>query len=450
MTLRTKTLLIIGLTLGALFAVLFISLSAVLTNGFARVENNFTMRNVRRADEAFMDEIGKMNRNVGDWAPWDDTYFFVQPDADEETRQSYIDNNLFEDIFANLEVNTMLFLDATGKLSYSRSFDLEEGVFVDDESTAISASIMGHLAQNDLLITHLDASSSFAGIVLLPESPIIIASQPILKSDRSGFPDGGTLIMARYLDDSLIQAVADRTKFEIVIHRLDTGELPSDFENALSEIAQIEGDEKIFIKPLEGGCLQSDGTRSSDCIAGYTVMNDLYGEPALLLRIAIPRDVFAQGQDTLQVFIYALLGVGLVFTILTLLILERLVLSRLARLSEGVAEIGASGNLAMRLTMPGSDELAALGTAINQMLQDLQDSLEREKQLRAEVQRLRIEIDLVKQQQQVAEITETEYFADLQSKAREIRAKKGTSPLPATEEKPEEKKEEKEEEKKSK
>ena len=45
----------------------------------------------------------------------------------------------------------------------------------------------------------------------------------------------------------------------------------------------------------------------------------------------------------------------------------------------------------------------------------------REQQLKQEIQQLRIEIDDVKRQQQVEEITETDFFRDLKSKAQEIR-----------------------------
>jgi CHASE3 domain sensor protein len=47
----------------------------------------------------------------------------------------------------------------------------------------------------------------------------------------------------------------------------------------------------------------------------------------------------------------------------------------------------------------------------------------REQSLRAEIQQLRIEIDEAKRQQQVSEIVDTDFFSELQAKAREIRKK---------------------------
>ena len=47
--------------------------------------------------------------------------------------------------------------------------------------------------------------------------------------------------------------------------------------------------------------------------------------------------------------------------------------------------------------------------------------IERERRLKAEVQQLRIEIDEARAAQKVAEITDTDYFRDLQKKASSMR-----------------------------
>ena len=60
------------------------------------------------------------------------------------------------------------------------------------------------------------------------------------------------------------------------------------------------------------------------------------------------------------------------------------------------------------------ESLAALGVvAVKSYL--------REASLRQQIEQLQIEIDEERQEKQVAEITETEYFQRLQQKAREIR-----------------------------
>ena len=68
----------------------------------------------------------------------------------------------------------------------------------------------------------------------------------------------------------------------------------------------------------------------------------------------------------------------------------------------------------------GPDELSQFGQAFGRMARQV---LHREETLRRQVKELRIEVDEVKKARQVAEITETEYFHNLQIKARELRNK---------------------------
>jgi signal transduction histidine kinase/DNA-binding response OmpR family regulator len=106
----------------------------------------------------------------------------------------------------------------------------------------------------------------------------------------------------------------------------------------------------------------------NDVIAGYTMVRDIYGKPALLLRVALPRPIYEQGQVSTQYQLISLLVVGLVFGIVTFILLEKLVLARLARLSMDVSRIGSTGDLSVRTPVTGKDELAHLAIEINSML----------------------------------------------------------------------------------
>src|SRR5665811_283555 len=66
------------------------------------------------------------------------------------------------------------------------------------------------------------------------------------------------------------------------------------------------------------------------------------------------------------------------------------------------------------------DGLGQLARVFQSMAQEVQA---REQRLKAQVQELRIEIDRTQEARQVAEITETDYFQDLQTKARALRAR---------------------------
>lgn len=67
------------------------------------------------------------------------------------------------------------------------------------------------------------------------------------------------------------------------------------------------------------------------------------------------------------------------------------------------------------------DELGQLGRVFQNMCKEI---YAREARLRQEVLQLRVEIDNVKRKERVAEITESEYFQDLQAKVRDLRQKR--------------------------
>ena len=86
MTLRTKTLSIISLTVIGLLVVLYITSTTIVMGGFAHVEDQDTRKNVQRVLDAYTDEVAKLNITAGDWATWDATYAFI-----EDGNQAYID-----------------------------------------------------------------------------------------------------------------------------------------------------------------------------------------------------------------------------------------------------------------------------------------------------------------------------------------------------------------------
>ncbi|MCX5995941.1 MAG: HAMP domain-containing protein, partial [Chloroflexi bacterium] len=86
------------------------------------------------------------------------------------------------------------------------------------------------------------------------------------------------------------------------------------------------------------------------------------------------RDVAHQGQTTLLYFLCLLLGAGLVFIGVIYVLLDRLVLSPLSRLSSSVSSIGKTGALSARVSATGKDELSNLAGEINRMLGAIEGS----------------------------------------------------------------------------
>jgi PAS domain S-box-containing protein len=349
MTLRRKTLLIIGATFYGVIVLLFFLSRNILLESYVQLEEQNTRQNVERGLGALSSELDHLGTTTSDWAAWDDTYAFIE-DADAE----YIASNLGDGTFVELGLNLMMFIDTSGQTVFGKAFDL-----VEEAEMPVPQSLKGHLAPGEVLITHADIDSALSGILLLVEGPMLVASRPILTSENEG-PILGTLLMGRYLDATEVGRLAEAAYLPLALHRFDDPRLSPELK---AVHASLSAGTPILVQPL-----------SDETVAGYTLMEDIYGKPGVVLRVDMPRDIYQQGQGAVSYIILTIVGVGLVFGVATVLLLERQVLSRLSEVSQKVRSIGTSGDLSTRVTVRGSDELAGLGATINGMLAALQES----------------------------------------------------------------------------
>ncbi len=343
MTLRKKTLSIVSLIVIALLVVLYVNSITIVMGGFARVEDENTRKNVQRALDAYTDEVAKLNITTNDWASWDATYTFI-----DDGNQEYIDQNVSEATTARLGLSVLVYINSAGRIVISEGFDPTTM-----KSIPLPESFRKYLVLGNRLLQHPDLKTGETGVLLLPEGPLLVAARPILTSNGDG-PSRGTLIMGRYLNAALIAQLGERTHVDLSVERADAAQLPTDFAQVHAELLQGASS---AVQPL-----------SDSMVAGYTLVNDIYGHPALLLRVTLPRPIYEQGQVSTRYQLISLLVVGLVFGVVTLILLEKLVLSRLARLSADVSGIGISGDLSVRALVSGKDELAHLAHEINGML----------------------------------------------------------------------------------
>lgn len=218
MTLRKKTLLIIGITLVALIVVLYALLSSILLSGFARVEEDDTTANTRRVIAALNDDANKLNLTAQDWSDWDDTYRFV-----EDGNPAYIQSNLTDPTFSKLKLNLMVVVNSSGQIVFGTEFDLATG-----KKTALPESFKQALKSDSPLLKHQSEQNSLAGLLLLPEHALVISARPILNSQGEG-PIHGTFIMGHFLDAETIKQFADRTQTTIKAYRYSDSAFPADF-----------------------------------------------------------------------------------------------------------------------------------------------------------------------------------------------------------------------------
>ena len=314
MRLHYKTLLCVCGSLLVLMIALFLVWQYIVVDRFGRVEKEYANQNMERAVSGVDQDITSVATGTSDWAIWDDTYIFA-----EDRNQGYVDANFAASSFTSLRMNIILVLDTSGQLIYGEAFDLES-----EKMVPIPSSFLQHLSGNSPLLQHQDTDTGTQGILLLPEGPILVAAKPILNSQGEG-PARGTLIMARYFDAGELEHIGTLTLLPLTSYPLDAVGMPSDFQTAQASLAA--GDTTV-IEPLR-----------KDSIAGYALLDNIDGNPALILRAEMPRYIHNAGQSTVAYALISLTIIGLVVGAAIVVMLQITVLSRLTRLGHHVENI---------------------------------------------------------------------------------------------------------------
>lgn len=380
MKLRQKTLLIISVTIASLMGVIYTASSAILLGSIRNAEKQEAIQSVRGVWSLLVQTQEDFRDRFSDWSAWDDTYTFIQ-----DANKTYIQSNLVPEQLASLRVNLILYVNTSGRIVYGTGFDPNNRVY-----KPVPKALSAHLFLNDLLLQHPDLTSKHTGILVLPEGPMWITSQPIIKSKFEG-PVRGSLIVGRNLDASEIERLGQIARLPLTVYRVNDAKMPADFKVMSRSLSNTK---PIVTRPL-----------SEEAIGGYTLLNDIYGKSALILRVDIPRVTYQARKNSQLYLIFAVLVGGVIFGGVTLLLMEREVLSRLAQLSADVRRISQSSDPSMRLEMLGTDELPMLANTINGMLEALEQSQKEittlNDRLKAENLRMSAELEITRQLQQM-------------------------------------------------
>jgi diguanylate cyclase (GGDEF)-like protein/PAS domain S-box-containing protein len=327
----------------------------MIMGSFGRLEEQQIHQNAQQAIRLLADEVAKLESTLMDWANWDDTYQFVAGAND-----GYIENNLNESSIVNLNLNFMFFTNIAGQIVHSVGVDPESG-----RIGPVSSALRDHI-QNNAILSRIEKGTVTAGVVLLPDNPVLIASAPILNSLEEG-PARGRMIIGRYFNASEINRIAEKLQLSLSLHRFGDQRLPETLKNVAHRFG--EGEQTVI------------NVVNNDLIEIFFLIKDIYNQPVLFMGIDKSRVIFVQGRNTLKYFTCFLLGIGGAFMVVVFVLIEKVVLLRLRRTSRQVNAIEIHGDFETRVALAGNDELTQLVVDINKMLDALQHNTERDRNI---------------------------------------------------------------------
>jgi diguanylate cyclase (GGDEF)-like protein/PAS domain S-box-containing protein len=340
-TLQKRAIVTIIFMFVTSIALIAFILDSLMMDSYARLENQHVQAHLRRLQKVVERDLAELASTAADWGPWDETYSFMLTLSED-----YISTNLTESVFHNLGLNMMVFLKPDGTVFYARGRDLANSSFISVPEKLIEQLVSSRIFHNS------EQDYTTRGFLMLPENPVLIASHPILTSTLEG-PVRGHLLVGRFLNDIEISRYEELLNVDITVNSADGGYLPQQNEKSLYVIKEL----------------------SEESIVAYTILEDIFGEPAVVLSIKVPREISAVGKRTTGYLFASLTGASLVVVFVLLVFLKKNIFSRLTRISDEVKLIGSPKSTVARLTAGREkDELSVVTNSINDMLDKLEQS----------------------------------------------------------------------------
>lgn len=346
MSIRKKALIAIGISLAVSMILLLVITYELMVRSVTALEQRLAVEDVRRVSAALENSVSAMSQLTLDWSAWDDAYDFVR------TRDpGFLKSNLTDSVYKDMRFNLVMFTDTAGRMVYGGHYDLEHG-----RQAPLTPELIDEVTGGGRLLWRGGEVRNVTGIISTRQGPMIVAAHPITDTAKSKSPDG-TLIIGRYISQDEINRLSRVTMFHMTIRRADDPSIPRDVRNALD--SKDSGSVQIRV-------------RDDEYVTGYEATRDIFGKNTLVLEVVIHRDIFMQGQHGAYVYYLIFLMLGLGTCALILIMLERVVLRPLTRLSRDVERLGKLGDLAARLRTGAGGELGGVASAINSMMDDLE------------------------------------------------------------------------------
>jgi signal transduction histidine kinase len=354
MSIYRKTLILLGVALILLVGLLYVTARYILLESFTALEAQDTRLNVERVFSAIENRIASLGLVAASYSSWDDTRDFVLQTS-PEAHERYIAVNLDNSNFIDTGFDVAIFVNTAGEIIYQKMVDPERA-----EAVPVPESLVSYVEVGSPLLNHPTWSSKIGGFILLPEGPLMVVSLPVLDNLGQGPDLYGTMIWGHWFTEADIAELAQDTHLNLTMPRYDAPNLGAEFLEFKADPA------------LQNGTWVH--THAEDLVEGYALIQDIVGEPALILRLEMPRPILQQGLATFNVLLGAILVIGLILSVLILSAVDRLFLRRVQRLSSVVNHVRTTGDLKAVVETRGSDELSNLARGLQTMWRELDQS----------------------------------------------------------------------------
>jgi len=325
MKIRLKVLLSLASLIAVLIAVEIVVQELVILPSFAELERADAETSMKRIQFALDRTIESLGLTAADWSDWGELYQFMQ-----NRNRAFVDTYTTPIAMTPLKVNMLLVADDDGNLVLSYARDLRTGVPLD-----LDLAHQAKLPDEFLRPLH--------GLLRTNLGIMMVATSPVLDGSGSGHALG-TVLMGRLLTPQQIAAIGIQAQAQLAI----TSTNPDPGQPAVVE--------------------------TRDMTQVYRSFTGLDGDPLMTLRVEVPREITHRGKQAVMYASSYLVAAVIGALVLLLMILNRVVLDPIARVTRHAVAIGEGKDLTVRLDFKGGDELAKLAREFDRMVERVAES----------------------------------------------------------------------------
>lgn len=359
MSIRVRTLLVIGIVLTMSTFVLYHVVAHLQTANHRTLEEASAHRDLERISRIVLADLDMRGLVATDYGSWDQTYDFVTG-----LRPDYPEENFSSLSMSDLHMRFVIIANRAGSVAFSRGVTIETGAEI-----PVPQTLSAHLDPQGAFLAEQSGSENVNGFLLAGDQLILGSAAPVLRSDDSGRKEG-YLFIGRALDDALRDEFSQRMQLMVSFHT----RLPDGFSAEIAEVvdatraagSELEFDTYSPLTKLEAA--------DEHVLQGHVLFADPEGQPILLVTAQIPRTIYQAGQRSLTTLLLALSAAGAALIVTVLILLDRLVLRRLSKLGAEVSTIGQTQDFGLRVADGGDDEFSRVGRSVNWMLEQLEIS----------------------------------------------------------------------------
>lgn len=376
MTLRKRLLWLFAPLLAGALVVAFALAQSLILSRFDQQDAALLNAEAVRL-RAVLEQSLKRNLDlVQSYAKWDDSYEFMLGMHSDFTRR-----NLDPEALRQMNFDFMIYLDLQGQVRAEQWLppDLPDLMVVGDQRPRSHASLRSSILRATRQLLGHEELDGQGQLLVVQGVPLVLAMETI-SNNQNSLPGIGTLVAGHFLDGERAERLQGQINGSLRLLPPQGGE--QHWEQLPSSREDNFGDLRISPRRI------LDNQRQQLSL----LFNNSQGRPQLLMELTTERNLYNQGRRTIAIFLAEATAAGLLACLLIYLGLEYWVLRRVLRMKQEVADIGPNST-SLRLSDIGHDELGHLASDINHMLERLEQSEARDRQILDAIQDGYFELD---------------------------------------------------------